>query len=148
MIIDFATLIATGASGVFRCDRPLPERALALAAQQAVHVVPINLTAARDKNAFLNAVAKALAFPEYFGHNWDAFYDCLLELKQERGTLLVLREASGFARSEPEEFAAASAALQDAADYWKSEGHPFAVVIELEMAALAPELPQVSLPAT
>jgi RNAse (barnase) inhibitor barstar len=146
MNMDFATLIATGASGVFRCDRPLPARAMAFAAQHAVHVVPVNLTAARDKNAFLNAAARALAFPEYFGHNWDAFYDCLLELKGER-MLLVLREASGFARAEPEEFAAASGALQDAAEYRRDEGRPFLVVIELEAPVLAPDLPQVSLPA-
>ena len=147
MNMDFASLIATRASGVFRCDRTLPARAVGFAAQHAVHVVPVNLTAARDKNAFLNAAARALAFPEYFGHNWDAFYDCLLELKGEH-LLLVLREASGFARAEPEEFAAASAALQDAADYRRGEGRPFVVIIELEAPVLAPDLPQVSLPAT
>jgi len=144
MNVDFSSLILSRASGVFRCHQSLPDDALAFAAQHAVHIVPVKLAAARDKNAFLNAAAKALAFPGYFGRNWDAFYDCLLELKQGQGTLLVLREASGFARSEPEEFTAASATLQDAADYWKEKGQPFLVIIELETPGLAPELPQVT----
>jgi len=147
MTSDLPALIGGGQSGVFRCERPLPDSTLALAAQHAFRVVILRLNAARDKNAFLNAAARALAFPEYFGHNWDAFYDCLLELEGGQGILLLLREASGFARAEPDEFAAASAALQDAADYWKGEGRPFLVVVELESPTLAPDLPPLNPPA-
>src|SRR5512141_2182716 len=120
MKADFLKLIESGAGGVFRCQAPLPEAALETAERKKLLVVPVRLIAARDKNAFLNAIAKALRFPAYFGHNWDAFYDCLLDLKHDEGagTLLVLRDASGFARAEPEEFAAAVDTLTDAADYW------------------------------
>ena len=149
MKTDLFRLIESHAGGVFRGHAPLPDRALESAAQGKMRVVPVRLVAARDKNAFLNAIAKALQFPDYFGHNWDAFYDCLLDLKHGdgAGTLLVLREASGFARAEPEEFAAAAATLQDAADYWKGENKALLVVFELEGPALAPELPEISCPA-
>ena len=114
-----------------------------------MQIVPARMLAVRDKNAFLNALAKALQFPEYFGHNWDAFYDCLLDLEPgSGGTLLLLRDASGFARADPEEFAAAVATLADAADYWKGEGRALLVVVELETPALAPELTEISCPAT
>ena len=148
MKTDLFRLIESHAGGVFRGHAPLPDRALESAAQGKMRVVPVRLVAARDKNAFLNAIAKALQFPDYFGHNWDAFYDCLLDLKHGdgAGTLLVLREASGFARAEAEEFAAAVAALQDAADYWKGEHKALLVVFELEAPALAPELPEISRP--
>lgn len=149
MTTDFFKLIESGAGGVFRCHAPLPDAALESAAAKKLLVVPVRLPAARDKNGFLNAIAKALQFPDYFGHNWDAFYDCLLDLKHDdgAGTLLVLRDASGFARTEPEEFAAAVDTLADAADYWKGENKALLVVVELEAPALAPELAEISRPA-
>lgn len=149
MKTDFFRLIESHTGGVFRSHAPLADRALESAAQGKMRVVPVRLVAVRDKNAFLNALAKALQFPDYFGHNWDAFYDCLLDLQHGdgAGTLLVLREASGFARAEPEEFAAAAAALQDAARYWEGENKALLVVVELEAPALAPELPDISFPA-
>ena len=148
MKTDLFRLIESHAGGVFRCHAPVSDQALESAAQKAMRVVLVRLVAARDKNAFLNAFAKALRFPDYFGHNWDAFYDCLLDLQHgdDAGTLLVLREASGFARAEPEEFAAAAAAMQDAADYWKSAHQALLVVVELEAPALAPELAEISCP--
>ena len=148
MKADFFKLIESRTGGVFRCHAPLSDRALESAALKALRVVPVRLTAARDKNAFLNTLAKALQFPDYFGHNWDAFYDCLLGLEHgEDGTVLVLREASGFARAEPEDFAAAVDALADAADYWKGEDKTLLAVVELEAPALAPELAEINCPA-
>ena len=145
---DLLDLIESGTGGVFRCHAPLPDAALESAARKKMLVVPVRLPAARDKNSFLNAIAKALRFPDYFGHNWDAFYDCLLDLKHDEGagTLLVLRDASGFARAEPEEFAAAVDTLADAADYWKGENKQLLVVVELEAPALAPELAEINCP--
>jgi len=148
MKADFLKLVESGAGGVFRCHAPLPEAALESASRRKLLVVPVGLLAARDKNGFLNAIAKALRFPAYFGHNWDAFYDCLLDLKHDdgAGTLLVLRDASGFARAEPEEFAAAVDTLTDAADYWKAENKMLLVVFELLAPALAPELAEINCP--
>jgi RNAse (barnase) inhibitor barstar len=96
----------------------------------------------------MNAVAKALVFPDYAGHNWDAFYDCLVDLEHDKGEglLVLLRDASGFARAESDEFAAAVDALQDAADFWEDEQKTLLVVVELEAPVLAPELPEVSGP--
>jgi len=146
MKADFSKLVETGASGVYRCHSALAETALGTATQRGMRVEKVALAGSRDKNAFLNAVAGALAFPDYFGHNWDAFYDCLVELEHGKGEglLLVLRDASGFARAEPDEFAAAVDALQDAADFWEGEQKTLLVVVELEAPVLAPELPEVS----
>jgi len=141
---QFSDVITSQVTGVFRCHGAIPDRALELAVQRGKTVIPVRLTAVRDKKAFLNAAAQALRFPDYFGHNWDAFYDCLIELEHgEGGTLLLLRDASNFARTEPEEFAAALAALQDAAFYSKEKGKVLSVIAELETPALAPELVEV-----
>ncbi|HEY0449086.1 barstar family protein [Actinophytocola sp.] len=37
-------------------------------------------TAIRSKDEFLDAVAAALSFPDWFGHNLDALYDSLRDL--------------------------------------------------------------------
>lgn len=142
----FYELIESGAGGVFRCHALVNEKALGAAAQRGMRVERVALHGARDKNAFLNAVAKSLRFPEYFGHNWDAFYDCLIDLEHEKGEgiLVLLRDASGFARTDPEEFAAAVDAIQDAVDFWEDEGKTLLVVVELEAPVLAPELAEIT----
>lgn len=33
-----------------------------------------------DKTSTMDAIAAALSFPDYFGHNLDALYDCLTDL--------------------------------------------------------------------
>lgn len=141
-----STLIRSGKGGVFRCHTGVSEKALDAAAHAGLRVEKIGLQGARDKNAFLKTVAKSLRFPDYFGHNWDAFYDCLIDLEHEKGEgiLVLLREASGFARAEQEEFAAAVDSLQDAADFWDEDGKMLLVIVELEAPVLAPELPEIS----
>lgn len=41
--------------------------------------VEIDVTGA-DKHAVLERFAEALRFPSWFGRNWDALYDCLVDL--------------------------------------------------------------------
>lgn len=145
MTMDFQFLLDSGATGVFRMHQALPDSVLDAATGDALRVMPLRLTTIRDKNAFLLAFAGAATFPAHFGRNWDAFYDCLLDMDPgDGGILIVLQNASGFARAEPEEFAAAIDALTDAADYWKEQGKTLAVIVELEAPALAPELPEIN----
>jgi RNAse (barnase) inhibitor barstar len=148
MKAQLSILIKSGKGGVFRCHSAVPEKALEAATRSGVRVETAGLQGARDKNAFLKAIAKSLRFPDYFGHNWDAFYDCLIDLEHEKGEgiLLLMREASGFARTEPEEFAAALDTLQDATEFWDDDGKMLLVIVELEAPVLAPELPEVSAP--
>jgi RNAse (barnase) inhibitor barstar len=51
-----------------------------LAAAKVAEVGLLDGAQARDKASFMTAIARALRFPDYFGHNWDAFADCLDEL--------------------------------------------------------------------
>jgi hypothetical protein len=142
MTADLSELVSSRAGGVFRCTRagdgPQPH--------PGYRARRVELHGVRDKAAFLKALGGALRFPDYFGANWDAFYDCLLDLDLDEhgGLLLVLEGASGFARAEPEEFAAGVDALRDAAAWWAEQERALLVVIELDTALLAPELAEVS----
>src|SRR5262249_6792536 len=74
-------------------------------------LVRIDLAGAEEKDEILERIAKALAFPSWFGGNWDALEDCLTDLpggghvllienaeaSDERGILVdILRSAAAF----------------------------------------------------
>ena len=41
----------------------------------------IDCSATHDAKALHRALAQSLAFPDWYGHNLDALYDCLTELE-------------------------------------------------------------------
>lgn len=61
------------------------------------------------KAEFLSRSAAALGFPSYFGHNWDAFEECLNDMlwEPDRPALLLFDRAGHFAGAAPEQFATA-----------------------------------------
>ena len=87
----------------------------------------VNLAQVTDKEAFLEAVGKALNFPDWYGHNWDALADCLTDLSwmAADGYVIILEHSDGFAEAAPTDFAMALSVFQDAADTWREEGTPF-----------------------
>jgi len=67
--------------------------------------------------------ARALDFPDYFGHNWDALEECLadLEWRPAKGYVLVLTEADQILnQAEEEDWATFVEVLSDAAEAWGS----------------------------
>ena len=57
-----------------------------------------------DRTAMFEQFADALRFPEWFGHNWDAFADCLRDLSwlTQPGVTILWQHYSMFAKSRPE----------------------------------------------
>ncbi|HWA39028.1 MAG TPA: barstar family protein [Burkholderiales bacterium] len=96
------------------------------------------VTLAGGKAAWLEAFARALAFPDWFGGNWDALEDCLTDLAPGEGHLLLLRGAPAAPR---DELGVLLDILDSTAGYWKSRGKPFFAVLvdpgrELELGDL------------
>jgi barstar (barnase inhibitor) len=65
-------------SGVYRTSRA--DDILAVTRGSGIHVARIDLAGAAGKEALLARIAGALAFPAWFGGNWDALEDCLGDL--------------------------------------------------------------------
>ncbi|NCS65498.1 MAG: barnase inhibitor [Hydrogenophilales bacterium CG03_land_8_20_14_0_80_62_28] len=83
------------------------------------------------KSALLKTLAKALAFPDWFGRNWDALADCLTDLSWHEGAVALLIDDAAVPETEaPDDWGALLAILADAAHYWRSEGRPFAVFLQ------------------
>jgi RNAse (barnase) inhibitor barstar len=99
----------------------------ALGATLDLATVRIDLAGCEDKAAFLERTAGALAFPAWFGHNWDAFYDCLTDLgwRPARGYLLLFEHADAMRSHAPEALDTALAILEDAASAWRTRAVPF-----------------------
>ena len=81
--------------GVYRVLEPVPVITSALAdAGWAVGVV----TAPTTINELYAGLAAALGFPDYFGRNLDALWDCLADLAGP--TALIMEGWTGLARSD------------------------------------------------
>ena len=87
----------------------------------------------------LDAIARALDFPSWYGGNWDALEDCLSDLSWRKApeTILVFRNfAAG------DELGILIEVLSSAAEFWAEQGGRFAAVfVDPQRALELPEWP-------
>ena len=86
-----------------------------------VFVAEIDGKKARTLRGFYPRISKALFFPDYFGKNLDALFDCLcsLEVVGKQDIVLLIRHADAFLEKEKAE--KRSAALDVLRDAEKAE---------------------------
>ncbi len=84
-----------------------------------------------NKASFLDAAAQAMAFPSYFGHNWDAFEDMINDLSWAAapGYVLLYDHAAPFALAAPGDFLTALDILRTASGRWRTDGTPFYALV-------------------
>jgi len=70
----------------------------------------------------LTECARALDFPDYFGHNWDALEECLADLEwlPAKGYVLLITDAGGVLPDDDEEYETFLEILRDAGEAWGS----------------------------
>jgi RNAse (barnase) inhibitor barstar len=102
-------------------------------------VVRIDLTDASDKEQLLTHVASALAFPRWFGRNWDALEDCLSDLSWRggEGHVLIVEGFEDMHSRRRDEFGVLLDILGSSARYWRERGRPFFVAFVDRVARLA-----------
>lgn len=131
--------------GVYCCNA---EQQLEIEARRGlagdIAIFTLDLTGITTKASFLGQIAAAMAFPAYFGHNWDALYDCLTDPPggPVAGTVLVVDHGEAFSTREPDQWAAAVRVFQAAAEYRRCSATPLFVLIADEMQSpTTPPLP-------
>jgi RNAse (barnase) inhibitor barstar len=74
----------------------------------------------RTPSGLFDEFARALAFPDYFGHNWDALEECLADFEwlQAKGYLLVISDAEAVLPQDEEEYETLLEILSDAGEAW------------------------------
>jgi hypothetical protein len=74
---------------------------------------PVRGECCRDKSGLLTELARALSFPSYFGHNWDALTDLLADLAAEGEAAITIGTAEQLLADEPAELRTFLAVLSD-----------------------------------
>lgn len=83
-----------------------------------------------NKAQFLQQCAEVMNLPDYFGHNWDAFEECLRDLDEipTPRHILLYDQPEHFAQNEPKEWAIALDILQDTVEYLSGTNTPMYVL--------------------
>ena len=84
-----------------------------------------------DESELFERIASALAFPDWFGANWDALFDCLNDLSwlPSRGCVLVFEHTEGLAEEAPQVLHALRELLIESAVVWRERGIAFRAVL-------------------
>lgn len=101
----------------------------------------VDLASAGGKPDLMGAVSRALAFPEWFGANWDALEDCLTDMSwlPAPGYAVLMSGCERYRASDPEGFQTALDIFADASQFWRAEGVAFWTLVDLPQAG-APRL--------
>jgi hypothetical protein len=97
----------------------------------------VDLRDCLTKAALMEQVAGTLMFPSWFGHNWDALFDCLVDLASARrasGCVVVLRHVDGLRLHAPEVLDTALAIFGDAAKAWQPRGVAMRILVDVDGA--------------
>jgi RNAse (barnase) inhibitor barstar len=99
----------------------------------------VDLTGARNKSEMLAAIGKALRCPEWFGHNWDALTDCLLDMGwlPATGYVVILDHCDGIHARAEDDFVTLTQVFQDAAEQRREEGVPLWCLIDMQDDGIA-----------
>jgi len=114
-------------SGVYRV--PQVDEILDAVRGTVVDLVRIDLAAVSDKEQLLEQLASALAFPQWFGRNWDALEDCLGDLAWRAGDdhVLLIEGFEHLRARRPDDFGVLLDILASSAQFWLERGRPFFV---------------------
>ena len=120
-------------SGVYRARRP--DEILEATRGSKLNVTRIVLPDGKNP---LQSIAGALAFPDWFGQNWDALEDCLSDLswREAQGYVLLFEHAAA-----GDELGILTDVLAASAEFWKGRGKPFfAVFVDPQRTLTLPVL--------
>ena len=121
-------------SGVFRVG----DGRAVTAALRGAELDCVSIALPAGKEAMLERIAQVLAFPAWFGGNWDALEDCLGDLswRNAEGTVLVFEQFTP-----GDELGILVDILRASAEGWAQRGRPFyALFVDPQRRLALPEL--------
>lgn len=130
---SFTRAVEQRRSGVYRVKADREDlahlEAITRRARLALHRV--TLPSAAQKPEILEALARELRFPDWFGQNWDALQDTLCDLSwlpESRGIVLVI-DGVDATRAAPGVLETFIDVLRSAAQHWERAKRPFLVLV-------------------
>jgi RNAse (barnase) inhibitor barstar len=128
-----AILARTELASVYHMPLDGEEGLIDGALRNGYEVFRVNLADVRDKQAMLAAIGKAMAFPEWFGHNWDALLDCLADLgwRPAEGYVVILEHCDGIHGLAEADFVQTLQVFEAAANEWREQGVAFWCFVDM-----------------
>ncbi|TDU79271.1 barstar family protein [Streptomyces sp. KS 21] len=103
-------------------DPQPPAPAVAAAEKAGWTTLRVDLAGVRSKAELMRRWGAALAVPAWFGGNWDALADALIDLSwlpQVPGRLVVVTSWSSYAGARPGDWETLQEVLEGAVQYWR-----------------------------
>ncbi|KOY55172.1 MULTISPECIES: barstar family protein [unclassified Streptomyces] len=103
-------------------DPQPPAPAVAAAEKAGWTTLRVDLAGVRSKAELMRRWGAALAVPAWFGGNWDALADALIDLSwlpQVPGRLVVVTSWSSYAGARPGDWETLQEVLEGAVEYWR-----------------------------
>lgn len=99
----------------------------------------VDLRGARNRDEALEIIGRSLGFPEWFGHNWDALTDCLLDMgwRPAEGYVVILDHCDGLHARAEADFVTLLQVFQNAANEWREQGVPFWCLVDMQADGIA-----------
>ena len=133
--IFYQTLFADAArAGIYQLPQNHHQELEVGAGLAACCVFHVDLAKARNKEDLLEKIGRAMAFPEWFGHNWDALYDCLLDMgwRPALGFVVILKNAEMVQSRAETDFTSLLKVFADAADERRANDVPLWCLVEID----------------
>ncbi len=95
------------------------------AAREGICVRRVDLSGITSKTGLLDAIGKALSFPNYYRRNWDSLEECLRDLDEGKGWLIIFDGADHLLALPRQDLTTLESILSDTANFWSAEGRTF-----------------------
>lgn len=102
-------------------------------------VFHVDLAGASDKESMLAAIGRDMAFPEWYGHNWDALADCLADLgwRPAEGYLILMSHVDRLHARAGNDLVTALNIFAEAAGFWREQGIAFWCLVDMQADGIA-----------
>jgi RNAse (barnase) inhibitor barstar len=92
-----------------------------------------NISCVSSEHKLFESVSEAFKFPDYFGNNWDALYDCLTDMSwlPAKGYVLLLYESKNLWANDPILAGCFLSLWLDGSEFWSKQKIPFHLVFVL-----------------
>lgn len=87
----------------------------------------------KTRKELLDCISIEFRFPDYFGHNFDALYDCLTDLDiwlPAKGYITFYKNPDNLIRNSFESYNIFVDVVKDVSAYWRLKGVQFILVLE------------------
>lgn len=121
-------------AGVYHMPLDGESGLISAAERNGFFVFRVDLAGARDKDQLLEAIGRTMAFPEWFGRNWDALLDCLADLgwRPAEGYAVILEHCDGIHGRAEGDFVKALQVFEAAANEWREQGIAFWCFVDMQ----------------